>query len=294
MLRIYGKYIRTGCNIYEVIPLVSTFGKIGTRVLASALLSLILLAPLFVPSLRAQNNFFSGAPETAKASKNPYAENPAAVKAGESLYGENCAFCHGYKGDGRGGNPAVNSGPAQAATEGQLFWYLTKGDPARGMPSSADLTERERWEVVSYLRSLRGNATPATATSAGFDAPPVASTVASPADSRDEQGNSFRGAPQQSKQWKNPFAGNSVALQAGATLYAANCAKCHGSKGQGDGVKVPPLASGPPQWATDGEIFWFVAKGDPAAGMPAWPKLSEEERWKIVTYVRTILSGDVK
>ncbi|MDR3418866.1 MAG: PQQ-dependent sugar dehydrogenase, partial [Nevskia sp.] len=68
--------------------------------------------------------------------------------------------------------------------------------------------------------------------------------------------------------------------------YAADCASCHGRRAEGGG-NVPALAGGPAQRAADGELFWFVTRGDAASGMPAWNALSEQQRWQIVSFVKT-------
>lgn len=98
----------------------------------------------------------------------------------------------------------------------------------------------------------------------------------------------FHNAPTSAAQEKNPYAGQSSALAAGAKLYAANCASCHGPSGQGTG-NIPPISKGPTQTAPDGEVFWFITSGSPSNGMPAWgEKLSTEERWQVVTFVKSL------
>jgi glucose/arabinose dehydrogenase len=97
----------------------------------------------------------------------------------------------------------------------------------------------------------------------------------------------FHGAPASAKGVKNPFAGQRAAAEAGRIAYTQNCGACHGKNGVGTG-NIPSLAKKPAQSATDGEIFWFVSKGDINNGMPAWDKMPEEKRWQIVTYVKTL------
>ncbi|HXN22460.1 MAG TPA: hypothetical protein VOA41_06930 [Candidatus Dormibacteraeota bacterium] len=38
---------------------------------------------------------------------------------------------------------------------GDLFWFLTKGELRAGVPSWSRLPEAQRWQIVSYLKSLR-------------------------------------------------------------------------------------------------------------------------------------------
>jgi glucose/arabinose dehydrogenase len=97
----------------------------------------------------------------------------------------------------------------------------------------------------------------------------------------------FHNAPTSSNQLKNPYAGQPAALSAGAKLYATNCGSCHGIQGRGTG-NVPPLAHGPTQVATDGEVFWFITTGSVNNGMPSWAALPEQQRWQIVAYLKSL------
>ena len=74
---------------------------------------------------------------------------------------------------------------------------------------------------------------------------------------------------------------SSRAVDAGKLLYARNCLACHGKAGKGTG-NVPSLVDGKLNGVTQGEVFWFVTKGDKDNGMPAWAFLPEEKRWQIV------------
>jgi mono/diheme cytochrome c family protein len=85
----------------------------------------------------------------------------------------------------------------------------------------------------------------------------------------------------------NPVAGHSDAIAAGSTLYQNSCAKCHGADGNGRGSR-PPVHSARMAAATDGDLFWLLTRGEPFRGMPAWARLSEEQRWQIVAYLRSI------
>ena len=89
---------------------------------------------------------------------------------------------------------------------------------------------------------------------------------------------------------KNPYAESAAATSAGAKFYAMNCGSCHGPMGKGTG-NAPPLTTATVQSAKDGEIFWYITKGDTANGMPAWAVLSENKRWQIISFVKTLKFG---
>ncbi len=143
---------------------------------APACLALFLLRLSASP---AQTRAFHNAPASAKTTINPYSGPPA---AGAPDYADRCAKCHGPNGEGSGNIPALATGPSQGASDGELFWYITKGDMENGMPSWESLPEQKRWEIVRFIRVLGGGKpgsprvrmTAAEAASAGMDAPPPA------------------------------------------------------------------------------------------------------------------------
>jgi glucose/arabinose dehydrogenase len=97
----------------------------------------------------------------------------------------------------------------------------------------------------------------------------------------------FHNAPASSVHQENPYAGKQAAVAEGAKLYAQNCAACHGANGQGTG-NIPPISEGPTQTVPDGEVFWFITTGSINNGMPAWASLPEEQRWQIVTFLKSL------
>jgi glucose/arabinose dehydrogenase len=98
----------------------------------------------------------------------------------------------------------------------------------------------------------------------------------------------FHNAPDSAQKMKNPYEGDDAAAQAGKPLYAKNCLSCHGKLGKGTG-NVPSLVDGKLDSVAPGEVFWFITRGDKANGMPSWAFLPASQRWKIVTYVTSVL-----
>jgi glucose/arabinose dehydrogenase len=107
--------------------------------------------------------------------------------------------------------------------------------------------------------------------------------------SRSDPPTAFHQAPAASAQLKNPYQGEASAA-AGRQLYADNCAACHGRNAEGAG-NVPALAHSTVQQAADGELFWFIGKGDSANGMPSWATLPAPQRWQIATYLKTLTAA---
>jgi mono/diheme cytochrome c family protein len=108
--------------------------------------------------LIAQDAKFHNAPASSNQVKNPYAGQPAVAAAGSRLYATNCGGCHGTGGRGTATSPRLSEGPTQSASDGDVFWFISTGAADSGMPSFAGLPERQRWQIVTYLKSLKGPA----------------------------------------------------------------------------------------------------------------------------------------
>lgn len=83
-----------------------------------------------------------------------------AASAGRQVFHAECAKCHGEDGRGRYARPSVISTRVARASDGDLFWLMNNGVPWQGMPPWMMLPATERWQLVTYLRSL--NVTPKT------------------------------------------------------------------------------------------------------------------------------------
>jgi len=84
------------------------------------------------------------------------------------LYNINCAICHGEKGKANGPMSGKVGGivdltlPAYVTmTDGTIFYSITYGKNNMGSYAS-QLTRKQRWEVIKYVRTLQGGDKPAT------------------------------------------------------------------------------------------------------------------------------------
>lgn len=100
-------------------------------------------------------------------------------------------------------------------------------------------------------------------------------------------GDLLQRVPPQAAQRQNPVAGSAPDQRAGAKLFQQECAACHGRDAQGIG-KAPPLASPRVHQAEPGKLFWILKNGSLRRGMPSFAHLPEDERWQIVSYLKSL------
>jgi mono/diheme cytochrome c family protein len=93
-------------------------------------------------------------PKKAAGRRNPLATDPDAVAAGSKLFSLHCAECHGDMAEGTKKAPGLLADEVQRATPGTLFWLLTNGVVRRGMPVWSKLPEAQRWQLVSFIKSM--------------------------------------------------------------------------------------------------------------------------------------------
>lgn len=103
------------------------------------------------------------APAKASARRNPLENDADAREAGAKLFELHCAECHGATAEGGKKGPSLRAAKVQQATAGTLFWVLTNGVVRRGMPVWSKLPEPQRWQLVSYIKSLTPAAVPTAA-----------------------------------------------------------------------------------------------------------------------------------
>jgi mono/diheme cytochrome c family protein len=90
-------------------------------------------------------------------------------------------------------------------------------------------------------------------------------------------------------------------LQEGKEIYIERCQTCHGCAGNGLGTYGGTLSVTPADYKQepfrsmpDDQFFWHVSEGLPGTVMPTWKlELSEDQRWKVIAYIRQTFSRPV-
>ena len=209
----------------------------------------------------------------------PPADLASRSAAGRALASKLCADCHGPEGRGDGplaaslrGAPRDLTGPLAtrtgrgAAQPEEVFRSVSAGAPLHGMPSFAQLSPDQRWDLTAYVLSLQ----PSSVSFQALALPP---------------------APEVPD------------LRLGQAVYRAQCAACHGSAGGGDGplagalrarsgrpAPPPDLRAGPAHLrggAGLADLARTISLGRPGTFMEA-VELSPAELWGVAAYVRRL------
>src|SRR3989475_394997 len=146
------------------------------------------------------------------------------ANAGKAIYERKCLLCHGEKGDGKGpsaelllpkprdftrGLYKIRSTVNKTPTDQDLFRIITEGMPGTSMPAWAVLPEKDRHNLVAYIKSF---------------APEV-----------------FKEAPKKLELPKE-VSSSEASIKRGKEMFdAIECHKCHGTEGRGDGPSRPEL-----------------------------------------------------
>ena len=97
----------------------------------------------------------------------------------------------------------------------------------------------------------------------------------------------------------DPLPSTPAVIAAGRGLYAAKCATCHGTHGDGDGPAGAGLSPRPTDLRSllhspmvrDDALMWAIGAGGAefGTGMPGFKEaLTADARWQIVRYLRTL------
>lgn len=146
------------------------------------------------------------------------------ANAGKAVYERKCLLCHGEKGDGKGpaaellrpaprdftsGLYKIRSTANKTPADKDVFDVLTHGMPGTSMPAWSVLPEKDRSNLVAYLKTLAAD--------------------------------KFKDAPKKQELPKD-VASSAESIKRGKEMYEAiECNKCHGTEGRADGPSRPEL-----------------------------------------------------
>ncbi len=103
--------------------------------------------------------------------------------------------------------------------------------------------------------------------------------------------------PANADEEKNPLPTNAATLAGGKKLFAANCQRCHGPAGKGDGPDADPAHAADMDLTNtaraarnlDGTVFYKIWNGRGTPKMPAFSdELTKEQVWAIVAYAQSL------
>jgi DMSO reductase family type II enzyme heme b subunit len=211
--------------------------------------------------------------------------------AGKPLYERRCAGCHGDKGDGKGpaaellspkprdfttGLYKIRTTMNKVPTDQDLFRIITEGMPGTSMPPWAVLPERDRWNLVAYIKTFAAD--------------------------------KFKEAPKKLELPKE-VASSAESIKRGKEMFEAiECHKCHGNEGRADGPSRAELKDEwnnplPPAnltkwWNFRGgagrvDIATRLANGILGTPMPAFLDSVEkpEDIWHLTNYILSLAPG---
>ena len=208
--------------------------------------------------------------------------------AGKAVYERKCAGCHGDKGDGKGpaaellspkprdftaGLYKVRTTANKVPTDQDIFRIITDGMPGTSMPPWAVLPEKDRWNLVAYVKAFAAE--------------------------------KFKEGPKKLELPKD-VASSPESIKRGKEMFEAiECHKCHGIDGRADGPSraelkdewgnpVPPANLTKP-WTFRGgagrtEIATRLANGVLGTPMPAFLDSVEkpEDIWHLTNFIRSL------
>jgi cytochrome c oxidase cbb3-type subunit 3 len=185
-----------------------------------------------------------------------YAQN-----AGEAVFNTWCIQCHQTNGKGAKGYPAL--------LDDDWLWGGTMQDIYTTVSVGIRQTSDTDW--------LRQSEMPAFGRDALLDEPDIAAVV--------NYVMSLSGTP-----------ADGALVDAGATVFADNCASCHGDSGQGDrALGAPNIRDAIWLYGGDYETLVETVTNSRMGRMPAWTeRLSEAEIRAVTAYVHGLGGGEAE
>ncbi|MFQ5961194.1 MAG: c-type cytochrome [Candidatus Methylomirabilales bacterium] len=216
--------------------------------------------------------------------------NASTLEVGRVVFEQNCAICHGPLGNGRGmAGMMVRTKPrdfrpgifkfrstptGSLPTDEDLFQTISQGLRGTGMIAQDDLPESKRWAVVEYLKTF----------SECFQQEKPQTPIPIP---------------------KPPPRTPELIGKGREVYHKAECFKCHGTKGRGDGpsatdlrddwgypIQAADLTRPSKRGSTPETIYRTILTGLDGTPMPSYEgALSDEEFWALSFYVASLNTG---
>jgi DMSO reductase family type II enzyme heme b subunit len=204
------------------------------------------------------------------------------------MYERKCLLCHGEKGDGKGpgaehlrpaprdftsGTFKIRSTSNKIPTDQDIYRVITDGMPGTSMPAWSVLPEKDRWNLVAYVKSFAAD--------------------------------KFKEAPKKADLPKE-VASSAESIKRGKEMFEAiECNKCHGLHGRADGPSRAELKDdwGQPiapanltkRWTFRGgagrtDIAMRLANGVLGTPMPSFIDSVEkpEDIWHVTNYILSL------
>jgi cytochrome c oxidase cbb3-type subunit I/II len=219
---------------------------------------------------------------------NPLPVTVANIDAGKRIWTRECAVCHGDEAKGQGiyreGIEAVppnfqNPGSAvyQSTNDPDYFWRISEGVPWTAMPTWKEVySETERWQLVTYLRTI------------------FTQTLNKPAQPPGDRRFTVTAV------MRDLTLPTSARYDVGRQQFLVECAHCHGLAGDGKGWDGGYLNPKPASLQTslaasvpgikdhyDGVTLGKITNGILVSAMPTWGEfLTQAMRWNDVAYLK--------
>jgi mono/diheme cytochrome c family protein len=215
----------------------------------------------------------------------PAADTPHGKRGDKStpdrIYHNFCSVCHGDKGDGKSraqnsflSPPRDFTAPeAKNLTRDYMITTVRDGKPGTAMVGwKTQLNDQEIAGVVDYVRS----------TFMGIGSTPALAAPASAGQTAPGEANAAL-AQHRAMGFPGGLKGDAAA---GRTFYLANCATCHGEKGDGQGPRAYFINPKPRNFLEPAArnsfnrplLFDVVSKGKVGTEMPAWDKVLSSQQ----------------
>ncbi|HOX66718.1 MAG TPA: c-type cytochrome [Burkholderiaceae bacterium] len=207
---------------------------------------------------------------------------PQAASKGRQIYERNCSVCHGDQGagsmwarDNMARPPRDFTAPAsQNLTREAMLAAVTHGKPGTPMVGFAGrLGESDIAEVVDYIRAalMSGTAISGTRAHGGRDADQAVASQVAPS------------LVNMNVEFPEGLKGN---RKRGGAFYLANCATCHGARGDGAGPRAYFINPKPRNFTEDASrarfnrvaLYAAVSEGRLGSEMPAWKQVATPQQ----------------